>query len=133
MTGIPNHRAFGEDVERQVAVHEPAQQPLSVVMLDADRLKEANQRGGHQAGDEYLQSIADALVATAGTTGTVYRVGGDEFAVILPGASDWEAFDFAQRLHGALSRKGPATVTAGAAEALAGDSADALVKRATSR
>ena len=113
-----------------MTVAEHARRPLSVVMLDADRLKEVNQRGGHQAGDEYLQSIADALVTTAGATGSVYRVGGDEFAVILPGRSDWDAFHFAQRLHVALSDSGPATVTVGVAQALPADSAEALIKRA---
>ena len=130
VTGIRNHRSFGDDVERHVALQQREGGRLSVVMLDANRLKEVNERGGHQAGDEYLESIAAALLTTAGREGDVYRVGGDEFAAILPGADAWAAFAFAQRLHAQLRASGPATVTAGVAEALADDSAEALVKRA---
>ena len=129
VTGIRNHRAFQEDLGRAVAAQQREDASLSVVMFDADRLKEVNERGGHQAGDEYLESIATALMTTAGHGEGVYRIGGDEFAAILPGATSWDAFAFAQRVHATLSR-GPATVTAGVAEALGEDSAKELVQRA---
>ena len=60
--------------------------PLALVLLDLDDLKAVNDAHGHQAGDERLQALADAIRATGRGADLAYRVGGDEFAVILPDA-----------------------------------------------
>ena len=91
-------------------------------------------RHGHQAGDERLQALADAIRATGRGADVAYRVGGDEFAVILPDARAWGALDFAQRLREASRRSDhgaePFTTTAGISEALALRSKDELIREA---
>ena len=68
------------------------------MIVDVDDLKAVNDAHGHQAGDERLQALARAIRATGRGVDLAYRVGGDEFAVILPDARAWGALEFAQRL-----------------------------------
>ena len=108
--------------------------PLALVLLDLDDLKAVNDTQGHQAGDERLQALADAIRATGRGVDVAYRVGGDEFAVILPDARSWGALEFAQRLRAATQAgthgAGPFTATAGISEALTLRSKDAFVREA---
>ena len=81
------------------------------MLLDLDGLKEINDHLGHQAGDERLQGLARAIHDCRRASDAAYRVGGDEFAVILAGARAVGGLEFAQRVRAA------AAVTAGIAEA----------------
>ena len=120
LTGLRNHRAFQEDLARELGRVGRTGEPLALALLDVDDLKLANDTNGHQAGDERLQALADAIRATQRATDCGYRIGGDEFAVILPGARALGAMEFAQRVRArpATARRGPAfTATAGIAEA----------------
>ena len=101
LTGLRNHRAFHEDVARELQRAGRTGVPLALVLLDLDDLKAVNDTQGHQAGDERLQALADAIRATGRGVDVAYRVGGDEFAVILPDARSWGALEFAQRLRAA--------------------------------
>jgi len=89
LTGLLNHRAFKDRLARVVAEREP----FGLVMIDLDQFKAANDTLGHQAGDRLLREIAGAIRAAARETDAVFRYGGDEFVVILPGAgvADLEA------------------------------------------
>jgi diguanylate cyclase (GGDEF)-like protein len=134
LTGLRNHRAFHEDVARELQVVARTGVPLALVLLDVDDLKAVNDAHGHQAGDERLQALARAIRATGRGADLAYRVGGDEFAVILPDTRAWGALDFAQRLreacqgsdHGAEAF----TTTAGISEALALRPKDELIREA---
>jgi diguanylate cyclase (GGDEF)-like protein len=134
LTGLRNHRAFHEDMARELQVVARTGVPLALVLLDLDDLKAVNDSQGHQAGDERLQALADAIRATGRGADVAYRVGGDEFAVILPDARSWGALEFAQRLRAATQAgthgAGPFTVTAGISEAVALRSKDELVREA---
>jgi diguanylate cyclase (GGDEF)-like protein len=134
LTGLRNHRAFHEDVARELQRVGRTGVTLALVLLDLDDLKSVNDNQGHQAGDERLQALAEAIRATARGGDTAYRVGGDEFAVILPDARSWGALEFAQRLRAATQAgahgAGPFTATAGISEALSLRSKDALVREA---
>jgi diguanylate cyclase (GGDEF)-like protein len=134
LTGLRNHRAFHEDVARELQLVARTGAPLALVILDLDDLKAVNDAQGHQAGDERLQALADAIRATGRGADVAYRVGGDEFAVILPDARAWGALEFAQRLRAATQAgthgAGPFTATAGIAEALTLRSKDELVREA---
>ena len=93
--------------------------PMALVLLDVNELKEVNDTRGHQAGDEHLQALAAAIRSTMRASDRAYRVGGDEFAVILPGVGEWAGFQFSQRLCETLERRAgpPVRATAGIAQA----------------
>ena len=83
LTGIHNRRAFDVDLEREVSRARRPGRPLSLAVIDVDGLKEINDRSGHGAGDDTLRAVADALGTTARQEDGAYRIGGDEFALIL--------------------------------------------------
>lgn len=80
LTGLPNRRALERDLEQAVAAS-GAGQRLAVV--DVDGLKGVNDRLGHAAGDDLLRRFAEGFVRQAGSQGQVYRMSGDEFALLL--------------------------------------------------
>lgn len=82
LTGLGNRRAL---VARLEGVDAGA--PLALVLVDLDRFKEVNDVLGHAAGDELLRQVAARLLAGSPDDGTVVRQGGDEFALVLPGAN----------------------------------------------
>ena len=133
LTGLRNHRAFQEDLARELQRCGRTGEPVALVLMDVDELKAVNEAHGHQAGDERLQALAGAIRAAQRATDAGYRIGGDEFAVILPGARALGAMEFAQRVRG-LTRDGehgPAlTATAGISEALGLRSRDEVVHEA---
>ncbi|MHB8242281.1 MAG: bifunctional diguanylate cyclase/phosphohydrolase [Solirubrobacteraceae bacterium] len=132
LTELRNHRAFHEDLRRELTTTGSNGAPLTLVLLDVDDLRSFNNTYGHQAGDEHLRALAAAIVATQGPDGLSYRIGGDEFAVILTGAGAWAGFEYAQRLQAVLERReGPALrATAGIAQAREPRSKDELVRDA---
>src|SRR6185369_8221817 len=103
---------------------------FSLLMIDLNRLKQVNDTLGHQAGDESIRAVADAIRATLRGEDCGYRVGGDEFIVILPGERAWGALNVANRLHTEVGLRGTASVTAGIAESTVTESKDTLVRRA---
>ena len=130
LTGLGNHRAFHEDLARDIKRY---QQRLSLVTVDVDGLSAFNEVRGHHAGDARLRAVARSLQETAGEGGAVYRVDGDTFAVILAGTHAWDAFRWAQGVQERLGRQGaerPITVTAGIAEADGSLGTHALIRRA---
>jgi diguanylate cyclase (GGDEF)-like protein/putative nucleotidyltransferase with HDIG domain len=133
LTGLRNHRAFQEDLARELQRAGRTGEPLALVLMDVDELKAANDAEGHQAGDERLQALAGAIRAAQRATDCGYRIGGDEFAVILPGARALGAMEFAQRVR-ALTRDGAHgiafTATAGISEAVGLRSRDDVVREA---
>ena len=94
------------------------------MLLDLDGLKAINDNLGHQAGDERLQATAAAIRASQRGTDLAYRIGGDEFAVILPSARALGALEFAQRVRAAVR------VTAGIAETTTLRIKDDLIREA---
>jgi diguanylate cyclase (GGDEF)-like protein len=84
LTGLGNHRAFQEDLDAQIAVAREDGTPLAMLMLDVDDLKQTNDRRGHAAGDEQLRAVAQILRANLRRADRAFRIGGDEFALLLP-------------------------------------------------
>jgi len=124
LTGLRNHRAFQEDLARELQRVSRSGDPLSLVLLDLDGLKAVNDRLGHQAGDERLQAVAEAIRAAQRASDLAYRIGGDEYAVILAGSRALGALEFAQRVRGLVA------VTAGIAEATELRSRDEVIREA---
>ena len=83
LTGINNRRAFEIDLDRETARARRHRRPLTLAVIDVDGLKEVNDRHGHRAGDQTLRAVADALRTTARREDGAYRIGGDEFALLL--------------------------------------------------
>ncbi|MFI4985282.1 MAG: HD domain-containing phosphohydrolase [Solirubrobacterales bacterium] len=129
LTGLRNHRAFDQDLAQEIQRTARTGLPLALVMLDVDELKTVNDTAGHQVGDRLLKALADTLALSHRATDRAYRIGGDEFALILTDAGEWAALQFVHRLNTTLaSRDGqPVPVTAGIAEALDLCSKDDLV------
>ena len=133
LTGLRNHRAFHEDLTRSLHRAGRIAVPISLVMLDLDKLKEVNDTLGHQAGDDRLKALANAIRSTQRGTDCAYRVGGDEFAVILDGTRAWNALEFTQRLHALLATRPQAvyvTASAGISERLEFADKDRLIREA---
>jgi diguanylate cyclase (GGDEF)-like protein len=133
LTGLRNHRAFQEDLTRAIAGLGRGTAPLSLILLDLDELKVVNDTLGHQAGDEHIKIVADAMRATADASTGLYRIGGDEFALILSGELAWEAVELVQRLRFSLTAAEgsiPVSVSAGIVDATEYRHRDALVREA---
>ena len=102
LTGLLNHGTFEKWLERSVASHET----FSLIMLDLDDFKAANDALGHQAGDRLLSQIASAIVAVARDSDQAFRYGGDEFTLILAGTDAPGALQVAERVRAAIHEVG---------------------------
>lgn len=105
VTGIPNRLAFSHALAADVARAKRFEHPLSLVYVDVDGLKQVNDGDGHEAGDELLKAVARVLVTNARQIDSFARVGGDEFAVILPETEPVGATRFVDRVQEGLARE----------------------------
>jgi diguanylate cyclase (GGDEF)-like protein/excisionase family DNA binding protein len=102
LTALLNHGTFQEWLTGSVL----AREPFSLIMLDLDDFKNVNDRLGHQAGDRLLAEISRAIVSAGRDTDRVFRYGGDEFALILPGTDSLSALGVAERVRAAVHALG---------------------------
>jgi diguanylate cyclase (GGDEF)-like protein len=98
LTNLLNRRSFVHHLDAEVARSRRYTRPLALVILDLDELKSLNDTQGHAAGDQAIKRVADALRTTIRSGDNAFRIGGDEFAVILPEASERDALAAAQRI-----------------------------------
>lgn len=138
MTGLANRRAFEKDMDRFVAQSIRDQAALTVVIADVDGLKDTNDALGHEQGDALLVAVAAALRECCRASDEAYRIGGDEFALLLPGTDRQEYDAVVLRLgvliQGACASFPGTGVSFGAAHAPEdGDRPNALVRLADSR
>src|SRR5213080_1254215 len=87
LTGLCNHRAFHERLRTALAHASRAHEAVSVLMLDIDDFKRVNDIYGHGAGDEILRGLAETLKDAVRSSDAVYRLGGEEFAIVITSRS----------------------------------------------
>jgi diguanylate cyclase (GGDEF)-like protein len=97
LTGLPNRRAFEERLPVELARFSRGGRPLSLCLLDLDGFKGVNDRHGHPAGDEVLRQVARILQSSR-VADDCFRIGGDEFAILMPGTTEEEATIAATRI-----------------------------------
>jgi diguanylate cyclase (GGDEF)-like protein/PAS domain S-box-containing protein len=112
LTGIGNRRAFFDSAEIELRRWRRVPRPLSLLMIDADYFKKINDAHGHPVGDAVLRHIAGVMGATFRQIDVVARIGGEEFAVLLPSADLAGAQRVAERMRAALDTQ-PAPTDAG--------------------
>jgi diguanylate cyclase (GGDEF)-like protein len=98
LTSLVNRQGFDERLELELAKGRRTGRPTALIVADIDHFKAINDRFGHAAGDAALQVVAETAGGAARLTDTVARMGGDEFAVILPDTDAEGAFAFAERV-----------------------------------
>src|SRR5215467_3454499 len=98
LTGLYNRRLFGETFEKELNRARRYTQPLSLVILDLHRFKEVNDKHGHPRGDEVLRATAATLKKALRTSDSAFRIGGDEFALLLPQTDSQQALALSRRV-----------------------------------
>lgn len=133
LTGVWNRERLLEELDRFLAAgRRRDDRPGSLLFVDLDGFKAVNDSHGHAAGDELLRAVAQAIESAVRYTDTVARIGGDEFAVLLPGTTIAQAERVAEKIEGAVvsvwpaGMRGGASVGAIALERGRGSAADAL-------
>jgi len=125
LTGLPNRRAFMQRAERIFERSGRGEIPISLLAFDLDRFKSINDAFGHPTGDEVLRIFANVLSRALRPADTAARIGGEEFALVLPGCGDQAAIAIARRIRDAFQddarfldgRRLDATVSVGVATA----------------
>lgn len=120
LTGVGNYRALHERLAAEIARHQRHGREFALVLLDLDGFKEVNERHGHLEGDRLLAEIGSSLRKEVRGEDSVFRQGGDEFAVIVPEVNAEEAGEVAKRLRARVAKRGfgsdemrPLTATTG--------------------
>lgn len=132
LTGLYNHRHFHETVSRELERCRRHGGELGLCLFDLDGFKQINDTGGHAEGDQVLRQVAEALTRTCRSSDLAFRVGGDEFAVVLPSSGINATGYVAERARGVISGIGTRTsVSYGIASwPDAGPTKDALLAQA---
>jgi diguanylate cyclase (GGDEF)-like protein len=135
LTGLHNRRYFHETLARECARAHRYERKLSLIVFDLDDFKDINDRIGHLAGDAVLAEAAERVRDVVRTADIACRVGGDEFAVILPESSIEDADQLYRRLQHAVSSRplgaaGKLFLSAGVAELRAEDDPTSFFQRA---
>ncbi len=139
LTGLANRRRFIATAENELSRHDRYGYVTSLIMFDLDNFKQINDRYGHDGGDAVLRAIGTGLVGLVRRVDLLARIGGEEFAVLLPEQGQDVAMLSAQRLRAAVEAMAISTATHtairftasfGVAEHLSGESLEAFMNRA---
>jgi diguanylate cyclase (GGDEF)-like protein len=109
LTGLGNHGAFQRTLSEVISKaarpeHGREPEPVALLMMDLDSFKAYNDRLGHPAGDALLHAVGTAIYGAARSDDRVFRYGGDEFALILPGVDGESAAAVAERVRAAVAK-----------------------------
>lgn len=98
LTGLPNRRAFDERLAGELARHDRSGEGVALLILDLDHFKALNDTSGHLSGDQALKIVAGVISSRIRAVDWPARIGGDEFAIVLPGADQAQAMRIAERI-----------------------------------
>jgi diguanylate cyclase len=141
LTGVPNRRAFDNELKIRAAESIDKNRPLCLVMIDIDHFKSFNDTYGHPVGDQVLRLVARTLEEGLRSTEMLSRYGGEEFAVIVPNIKLRDCEKVAQRLRERIAAKdivnqskneklGRLTISLGIAQLQAGEAISEFIDRA---
>ena len=135
LTSVGNRRALDEKLAEVCAAQTRANVPASLILLDIDNFKEFNDEFGHAAGDQILIRLTEIIDLRIRITDSLYRIGGEEFVVVLEGQDKEKARRLAEQLRtlveaNELAPAGSVTISLGVAELGQGESSAQWLKRA---
>lgn len=135
LTGLLNRLTFNDCMDQAVRLHGRYQQPVSLMAIDIDYFKQLNDNYGHAAGDRVLGQVGRLLRDTLRDEDAIFRMGGEEFTVVLKGANECAATDTAERLRLAIALADfreirSVTISIGVAELRPDESWESWAKRA---
>jgi two-component system cell cycle response regulator len=140
LTGLPNRRYVMARLREGLEGLDRDGEAVSVAVLDIDRFKPINDTYGHLAGDRVLRGMAERMGASLRASDVAGRFGGEEFLIVMRGADEAAALDAAERVRAALDARPfivretgemlTVTLSAGVAQAVPGETAEALIARA---
>ncbi|HXZ49528.1 MAG TPA: diguanylate cyclase [Usitatibacter sp.] len=102
LTGLGNRRAYNAAIGREISRADRTRTPLALLELDIDHFKTINDELGHEAGDRALEEIGQLVRAELRATDLAFRVGGEEFVVVMPATDEKEAQNVAERLRASI-------------------------------
>jgi diguanylate cyclase (GGDEF)-like protein len=102
LTGLDNIRAFNDALEQEIKKSNRYQRVFSMLMIDADNLKEVNDNYGHEAGDRLIKAMANTIQSCMRESDTLARYGGDEFIALLAETDQQHAIEAAERIRKAV-------------------------------
>lgn len=98
LTGLGNHRAFQEELDRELEMYQRYHVPVALLLIDLDDLKQVNDSEGHAAGDARLRQMGQIIADVTRYADRSFRIGGDEFALLMPHTDSEAAMEIAHRL-----------------------------------
>lgn len=137
LTSLPNRRAFDDAMKQQSALHQRKGVGFGLIHVDVDHFKQLNDEWGHPAGDKVLKSVAATIRRAARQTDLVARIGGEEFAVVVPNTSADAVMAAAERIRAAVETapihlrqsRVAVTISVGAAMICEGETVEPLIAR----
>lgn len=139
LTGLLNRRAFLHALDTEIARSARNGAPLSIALIDLDHFKKVNDSFGHQGGDDVLRRFADVTRQVVRAADVVGRLGGEEFAVLMPDTDRVQGGIAGERLREAIARRhfvttagalAPTTISVGVAHHRPGETREGLISRA---
>ncbi|MES2986402.1 MAG: diguanylate cyclase [Pseudomonadota bacterium] len=139
LTGLLNRRAFLTALDAEITRSARSGSPLALALIDLDHFKSVNDRFGHAGGDEVLRRFATTARETMRAADVIGRLGGEEFAVLMPDTDQVQSGIAGERLRDAIARRrvvlstgalAPVTISVGVAHYHAGEERDRLIIRA---
>ncbi len=124
LTGVGNYRALQERLGEEISRHARRGREFALILIDLDGFKQVNEEFGHLEGDRVLAAIGAALRAEVRNEDSVFRQGGDEFAVIAPETNSEEAEEVAARLRSRVRHCGEGGLPISASTGIASFPAD---------